>query len=177
MKKSAVQSRSIRVSPSPHTSVSPSPHTSAMEGYTKIPYSVWDDAELQRSDVHVYRVLVRACWEGNTVSIGMRRIADTARMSVRHARECMARLIAGGHVEVKAGARGMRAVYVLTSNRFPAITVKPKEQKVVSHPRVERALNICGRCGLKRKVNISGYCRGCRLDAELERRQNRAQAG
>lgn len=167
MPRSGVQSKSIRVSPVPHTSVSPVPHTSEREGFARIPDSVWADDGLKRSDVHVYRVLARVCWEGNTVSLGLRRIAETARMSVRTARECMERLVERGHVKLKDSDRGMRSVYVLTSTRF---TVGSDTPKVVSQPRAAVTLNRCGRCSKMRKVDISGYCRACKFEAEIDRR-------
>lgn len=110
------------------------------EPHARIPLSVWTDPKLHRTDVHVYRVLAQAVWQGNVASVGMRRIAEESRMTLKNAHACIKRLVDRGHLQVSASERGRRAMYTLTSSVFGQ--KQGKVDEVVSTPGGKRLVSV-----------------------------------
>ena len=110
------------------------------EPHARIPLSVWTDPKLHRADVHVYRVLAQAVWQGNVASIGMRRIAEESRMTLKNAHACIKRLVDCGHLRMSASERGRRSMYILTSPIFGQ--KQGKVDEVVSAPSGKRLVSV-----------------------------------
>ena len=110
------------------------------EPHARIPLSVWTDPKLHRADVHVYRVLAQAVWQGNVAGIGMRRIAEESRMTLKNAHACIKRLVDGGHLLVSAAERGRRSMYILTSPIFGQ--KQGKADEVISTPHGKRLVSV-----------------------------------
>lgn len=132
------QYMSIRVPQQGNGSVPQQGNTA--EPHARIPLSVWTDPKLHRADVHVYRVLAQAVWQGNVASIGMRRIAEESRMTLKNAHACIGRLVNGGHLQILAAERGRRAMYILTSNVFGQ--KQGKVDEVISAPSGKRLVSV-----------------------------------
>lgn len=138
--------------------------------------AVYRDPRLSYRDHTAYGLIASTlrAKTGNVTGIGMRLLGKLMRASAATAYRSVKKLVEAGHLVREGEGKGHRAKYRLTSLVFTAGATVARDATVGTS---QVTLNRCGRCGLKRKVNISGYCRGCRLDAELERRQKRAQAG
>lgn len=131
--------KSIYVYPSKDTQVYPSGDT-RIEKYTRIPASVLLDTTLSSFDVRVFGVLALATWQGSTCSVGMRHIAKSLGSTTRLVQQSVQRLIVAKHLTVPGEPkRGMRAIYILTSQvfgqkqgRVNVVRSTPKGKRLVS---------------------------------------------
>lgn len=162
---------SIRVSPKRNTLGEEC--FSNMKHFGRVPIAVYRDPRLNYRDHTAYGLIASTLRvkTGNVTGIGMRLLGELMRASAATAYRSVKKLVEAGHLVREGEGKGHRAKYRLTSPVFGAGTTVA----TVGTPQV--TLNHCGRCSKMRKVNVTGYCRGCRLEAELERRQKRAVAG
>ena len=89
------------------------------ESYSRVPREVSEDRRLKHRDRSVYAALASACFQGNVLSVGKRRIAVLACCAERLVVESLKRLEAAGHIQKAPGwCRGQRQTYILLSGVF-----------------------------------------------------------
>lgn len=94
--------------------------------FSALPWTVLTDRNLKPMDWGVYCCLSARAFKGDSVSIGLRWIADSLGIGRMTAKRSLDRLLRAGHVEVRAEGSGSRAsVYRLTSAVFA------KRQRVI----------------------------------------------
>jgi len=128
--------------------------------YARLPLSVLTDETLNLSSLRVYCALSASVFRGKQVAnVGIRQMAQMLGVGKSSVARAMNALIKRGHIALEGSGKGHRAQYRLTS---PVFEAKAEKREVV--------LNVCGKCGKRRKVNKTGYCEGCRIQSEVERR-------
>ena len=104
--------------------------------FSRVPWPVLTDPKLSASAVRLYGVLAAHVWQGKTVRLGYRKMAELAAMSKSTVQLAIVELIERKHVTASGMGSGRRNLYTLTSELFGQ--KQGDADVVVSHPRTGR---------------------------------------
>lgn len=120
--------------------------------FSKVPWDVMTDDQLTATDIRVYCILGAYGWKTGVATIGLRWIAECAKVSYNGVRASIDRLVKHGHIAKKtAEHRADRSQYRLTATLFADPKYAP-----------------CLKCSKPTaKLNRAGWCKRCTASVEL----------
>lgn len=108
--------------------------------YGRIPDDLLADKSISDRAVRLYGIMAMYTFEGNVVSIGIRKMASVLGSGNATALRMVRSLEAGGYILIQAGVNGRRSFYELTS---PVFAQKQGKVDVIrSGPRGSRLVSV-----------------------------------
>jgi DNA-binding transcriptional ArsR family regulator len=108
--------------------------------YGRIPAEVLTSAELSHSSIRLYGIMAMYVYEGNVVTLGMRKIANMMHVGRSTVSRLLQTLVKAGFVKANPKKAGKRAFYELTS---PVFAQKQGKVNVIrSGPRGSRLVSV-----------------------------------
>ena len=108
--------------------------------YGRVPDEILTDKSVSHAAVRLYGIMAMYVFEGNVVSLGMRKMAALMHVGIGTIHRLLAKLKQSGYVISKPVANGQRSFYELTS---PVFAQKQGKQTVLrSSPKGIRMVSV-----------------------------------
>lgn len=130
--------------------------------FAMTPWEILTGEEISHLDCRVYGILA-ACRRGPMVKIGTRLIARYVHTSQRRVVESIRRLCRASHLVAVPVAKGRRAEYMLTSEKFSNRRANAIEKLADAIPTPQRRVELvpCAQCRKLCRPSKTGWCRSC----------------